>query len=90
MKKQQYIRPELTVVAFRTERGYAASSAIDEAAGRVNGQLEEWARQTGQGKIGEVDDKDLWQNGQEVAGIGNGTDGLQAGYFGTGSTQGWF
>ena len=90
MKKQQYIRPELTVVAFRTERGYAASSAIDEAASRVNSQLEEWARQTGQDTIGTVTDQGLWRNGQEVAGIGNETDGLQAGYFGTGSTEGWF
>lgn len=90
MKKQQYIRPELTVVAFRTERGYAASSAIDEAASRVNGQLKEWARQTGQEQIGTVTEKDLWQDGQDVAGIGNETDGLQAGYFGTGSTVGWF
>lgn len=90
MKKQQYIRPELTVVAFRTERGYAASSAIDEAASRVNSQLGEWARQTEQEQIGAVTEKDLWQDGQDVAGIGNGTDGLQAGYFGTGSTEGWF
>lgn len=94
MKKQQYIRPELTVVAFRTERGYAASSAIDEAADRVNGQLENWALQTGQGQIGSVTEAGLWaqnqQAPQQVAGIGNETDGLQAGYFGTGSTLGWF
>lgn len=90
MKKQQYIRPELTVVAFRTERGYAASSAIDEAASRVNGQLENWARQTGQEQIGTATEDGLWAAEQQVAGIGNETDGLQAGYFGTGSTQGWF
>ncbi len=90
MKKQQYIRPELTVVAFRTERGYAAS-AIDEVADRVNRQLGEWASQTQQDTIiGSVTDQGLWRDGQGVAGIGNGDDGLQAGYFGTGSTEGWF
>ena len=88
MKKQQYIRPELTVVAFRTERGYAASSAIDEAASRVNGQLEEWAGQTQQ--VTRATEDGLWAADQQVAGIGNETDGLQAGYFGTGSTLGWF
>lgn len=86
--KKQYIAPDLTAVVFRAERGYAASA--DNTVDAVAQQLNRWKDLTDQQIMGEVDDQNLWAASQDVAGIGNETDGLQAGYFGNGSTEGWF
>ena len=86
--KKQYIAPDLTAVVFRAERGYAASA--DNTVDAVANQLNQWAAQTQQEVMGTVDDQNLWAESQDVAGIGNAEDGLQAGYFGNGSTEGWF
>lgn len=46
--KKEYIAPELTVVTFKTERGYAASNPLaafrllTQLVGIDNGSMEEW------------------------------------------------
>ena len=80
MKKKKYVSPELTVVSFRTEMGYAASSnPVDNVAEKINTTFE-------LGTAG--------FSGEQVAG-GRSTDtlgesGLAAGYFYEESTTGWF
>ena len=46
--KKEYIAPELTVVTFKTERGYAASNPLaalgllNQLIGLSTGNMEEW------------------------------------------------
>ena len=45
--KKEYIAPELTVVTFKTERGYAASnlaalSLLNQLIGLSTGNMQEW------------------------------------------------
>lgn len=87
MKKHQYAAPRLTVVRFRMERGYA-SSAIEN----VTNELDEWARQMDDQvrRIGTVQDENLWRATQDVSGIGNESEGMNAGYFYQEHTGSWF
>lgn len=88
--KKQYIAPNLTVVTFRTERGFAASA--DNTIDAVANQLNNWASQAEMEVIGDVTDASLWgqEGNQAVSGIGTSDDGLAAGYFSNGSTEDWF
>lgn len=88
MKKQNYERPALTVVTVRAERGYAAS--ISETVDAVNAELNRWAREADMEVIGTVSDEGLWRENQDISGVGTEGNGMAAGYFGTGSTEGWF
>ncbi len=79
MKKKKYVSPELTVVSFRTEVGYAASGMVDNVAEQINTTFE-------LGTAG--------FSREQVAG-GRSTDtlgesGLAAGYFYEESTNDWF
>ena len=81
MKKKKYVSPELTVVSFRTEVGYAASSnPVDNVAEQINGTV----------KMG-VDGFQLGEN--EIGGRStdvSGESGIAAGYFYEENTTGWF
>lgn len=80
MKKKKYVSPELTVVSFRTEVGYAASSnPVDNVAATINNTFE-------LGTAG-------FQIEQEVGGQSttqDGDEGIAAGYFYEENTTGWF
>lgn len=85
MKKKKYVSPELTVVSFRTEVGYAASGA--EKIDNVAHQISEFT-------VGFA----TWDaDGQEISGYSTengkdafGNDGLAAGYFYQDNTDSWF
>lgn len=84
MKKKKYVSPELTVVSFRTEVGYAASGMVPNVAEQINTTFELGNAQfetgfTGEGQV---------VGGQSVDSTGN--NGLAAGYFYEESTTGWF
>ncbi len=66
--KKEYIAPELTVVSFKTERGYASSSENPLAAlqiftnmltGLGSGNIEQWDYQQNDATLG--DDAINWQ-----------------------------
>ncbi len=84
MKKKKYVSPELTVVSFRTEVGYAASGeVVDKLAGHINGTVQEFA----------LDGLEMDVAGNTTADGYSGEDtqnGLAAGYFTEQSTDGWF
>ena len=82
--KKQYTAPVLTVVTFRTERGYASSgSPIDNVAQKINDQAEQAVQTAWGGLDGE-------QNITGDNATGDAEDGMAAGYFYTESTEGWF
>ena len=89
MKKKKYVSPELTVVSFRTEVGYAASGeVVDKLAGHINGQVQEFQLQYNEGwGVTEVSGNTTGDGDQGGEGI---TNGLAAGYFTEQSTDGWF
>lgn len=92
MMKKEYKAPALTVVAFRAERGFATSgSPIDNVAEAINGTTE-FVLTNGQTQWAEGQDQVVggYSTDDGIDGGNDGSGGLAAGYFGTGSTSGWF
>lgn len=83
MRRRLYAAPRLTVVSFKMERGYASSLSD------VANELNSWANEQVQ-RMGELNDDNLWRASQDVTGVGNESEGLNAGYFYQQQTDGWF
>ena len=78
-EKHVYVRPKVVSVRFRAEVGYASSSTLDNLAQKLDNQIN--------------DQLNMWQAEQQVGGYNNTgevDDGIAAGYFEAGSTDGWF